>query len=96
MGPPRPTRIDFDATGLAPDATSVNLLARLQLVTRRAGADLSVRRASAELVSLLVFAGLAEVLLDEPGREIEEREERLGVEEERELADQAALEFDDL
>jgi hypothetical protein len=96
MGTPRTTRIEFDAAGLAPDATSVDFLARLQLLARRAGAELSLRRTSAELVSLLVLAGLADVLGAEPGGEIEEREERLRVEEERELADQPALELDDL
>jgi hypothetical protein len=90
------TRIDYDASGLPPDAASVDRLARLQLEARRNGDELRVRRASAELLELLAFAGLADVLGVEPCGQAEQREERLGVEEERELADPPALELEDL
>jgi hypothetical protein len=46
-----------------------------------------LRHASSELVELARFAGLAEALRLEPQRQPEEREERGGVEEERELPD---------
>jgi hypothetical protein len=96
MGAARLRPIVFDAAGLAPDAATVDLLARLQLAARRAGVELLLRRPSADLVALLAFAGLADALRVEPGREAEEREERAGLEEERELPDQPAFELDDL
>ena len=65
-------------------------LARLALAERRAGRVFRLTEASAELRELLVLTGLDGVLLGaEPGREAEEREERVGVEEERELDDPA-------
>ena len=88
-------RIVCDAAELAPDCATVDLLARLQLEARRRGGELWLRHPSAELVELIAFAGLADVLPVEGEREAEEREERLGLEEERELADQPTLELDD-
>jgi ABC-type transporter Mla MlaB component len=74
-----------------PDAVTVDALAQLQLTARRFGCHLRLRRMSAELQELLGFMGLQEVLLRlEVGRQAEEREERLGVEEERELDDPVA------
>jgi hypothetical protein len=54
---------------------------------RRHGFELRLRHASNELHELLSFCGLSEVLRLEPGGEAEEREQGLGVEEERELDD---------
>ena len=69
----------------APDLATVAALARLQLLIRRLGGQVLLRRASAELVGLLALTGLAEVLpLDpsaEPQRQAEQREQRLHVEE---------------
>jgi hypothetical protein len=48
-----------------------------------------VRHASPELAELLAFAGLDEVLGVRVRRQPEEREERVRVEEERELGDAA-------
>jgi hypothetical protein len=79
-----------DVRGLEADAVAVDALARLQLAARGIGAELRLCHASAELRCLLVFCGLDEVLGLEPERQPEEREERLGVEEEGELADPAA------
>jgi hypothetical protein len=78
-----------DVDSLVPDAAAVDGLARLKLAARRLGCDLRVRRASMELCQLLDFVGLADAVLDgvEVGREPEQREERVGVEEERELDD---------
>jgi anti-anti-sigma regulatory factor len=70
-----------------PDATTIDALARLQLTLRPHGLEIVLSGASAELVELLGFVGLADVLRVEPGRQAEEREERGGVEEERELDD---------
>jgi anti-anti-sigma regulatory factor len=72
---------------VSPDARVVDVLARLQLSARRLGCDLRLQRESAELQELLGFMGLAGVLRVEVGRQTENREQRLGVEEERELDD---------
>ena len=82
-------RIVCDVGGLAPpDVVAVDALARLQLTARRFGCRLRLRTVSAELEDLLAFMGLAEAVLRlEVGRQAEEREQRLGVEEERELDD---------
>lgn len=76
-----------DVSALRADAATVDALARVQLALRRQGYELRLRRATRELVELLAFAGLAEVLRVEAGRQAPEREERLRVEEERELGD---------
>ena len=78
-----------------PDVAAVEALARLRLATRRLGRRMRVRNASADFIALLAFMGLGDVLpvrADlrlEVGRQPEERKQRLGVEEERELADPA-------
>ena len=67
----------------------VDVLARLQLAARRRGVELRIHDASPELLELISLAGLDEVLI-EPRRQPEEREELLGVEEERQLPDPPA------
>jgi anti-anti-sigma regulatory factor len=85
--PPRRT-IDCDVGGLdPPDLHAVGVLARLHLVARRLGCDLRLCHASDELRELIAFAGLLDVLRVEPRGQAEEREERVGREEERELGD---------
>jgi ABC-type transporter Mla MlaB component len=80
---------------VAPDAVTVDALARLQLTARRVGRRASVAHASAELRGLLTFMGLSDALpLSEQsglqaGRQTEEREQRGRVEEERDPADPA-------
>jgi hypothetical protein len=87
------TSVACDVQALVPDAAAVDGLARLRVAARRLGCELHVRRASAELKELLAFVGLADAVLGVDGqsvevrREPEEREERVGVEEERELDD---------
>jgi hypothetical protein len=76
--------------GLEADAATLDLLARLQLSARRLGIEVRLLDASAELRELVDFAGLTDVLPFEPGREAEQREEALGVEEEGQLDDPAA------
>lgn len=66
---------------------AVNVLARLQLEARRRGVDLRLRAVAPALRELIALAGLEEALRVEPGRQPEQREERGGVEEERELGD---------
>jgi anti-anti-sigma regulatory factor len=66
---------------------TVDALARLQLAARRRGLELRLHSPGRELRELIELAGLNAVLGVEPRREAEEREERLGVEEEGELGD---------
>ena len=72
------------------DLGTVDALARLQLAARRSGLELRLRHVSDELLELITFVGLGEVLGLEPRRQPEEREERVGVEEEGELDDPSA------
>jgi anti-anti-sigma regulatory factor len=72
---------------MPPDLATIEALARLQLAARRAGIELRLRNVSAELRELLALVGLDDALGVEASRQTEEREQRLGVEEERELAD---------
>ena len=89
MAGPRPSTIVCDVGTLAPDVAAIDALARLQLAARRLGLEIRLRHASSELQCLLAFVGLSEVLRLETGGQPEEREERLGAEEERELGDPA-------
>jgi hypothetical protein len=90
MAGPRPSTIVCDVGALAPDAAAIEALARLQLAARRRGLEIRLRHASSELLGLLAFVGLSEVLRVETSGQPEEREERLGAEEERQLDDPAA------
>ena len=74
---------------IAPDATTVDALARLQLNARRLGQEVRLSHVSSELQELLDFVGLGEVLRVEPGGQAKEWEQRVGIEEERELDDPA-------
>jgi hypothetical protein len=88
MAQMRPSRLVCDASELRdPDVGTVADLARLQLAARRLDLEVVLRNASVELFELVAFVGLADVLRVELQRQPEEREERLGVEEERELDD---------
>ena len=69
---------------------TVDSLARLKLAARRSGADFRLRHVPRELEELITFVGLAEALGLEPRGQAEEREQRVGVEEERELGDPPA------
>ena len=72
------------------DLGTVDALARLRLAARRSGLELRLRHVSDELLELITFVGLAEALGLEPRGQAEEREERVGVEEEGELDDATA------
>ena len=68
----------------------LDVLARLQVVARRYGYELRVVETGEEVRCVIELAGLSAVLALVPKREPEEREQRLDVEEERELGDPAA------
>src|SRR5689334_19235884 len=51
-----------DVAGVQPDAVTVDALARLQLAARRHGCRVRLRGASPELVELVAFTGLEDVL----------------------------------
>jgi ABC-type transporter Mla MlaB component len=53
-----------DVSTVAPDAVTVDALARLQLAARRHGCQVRLRRASEELLALVTFMGLRDVLPD--------------------------------
>ena len=90
MTGPRPSTIVCDVGALVPDALTIDTLARFQLTARRHGFEIRLRDASTELQDLLAFVGLRDVLRVETGGQPEEGEERVGVEEERELDDPSA------
>jgi hypothetical protein len=82
-----PAPVVVDASMLASDGATIDRIARLQLAAHRLGRCVLLRGPSADLRSLIAFAGLDEVLRVEARREPEQREEPLGAEEERQLLD---------
>jgi ABC-type transporter Mla MlaB component len=71
------------------DLGTLEALARLRLTSQRLGCQMGVRNAPARLRDLILLAGLGRVvrLSVELGRQAEEWEEALRVEEERDPAD---------
>jgi ABC-type transporter Mla MlaB component len=53
-----------DVSGVDPDAVTVDALARLQLAAGRHGCQVRLRNASDELLELLAFMALRDVLAD--------------------------------
>ena len=53
-----------DVRGAEPDAVTADALARLQLAAGRRGCKVRLRGASTELLDLLAFMGLSDVLPD--------------------------------
>jgi ABC-type transporter Mla MlaB component len=51
-----------DVSGVEPDAVTVDALARLQLAARRRGCQVRLRSASSDLLELVAFMGLRNVL----------------------------------
>src|SRR5919205_3036378 len=51
-----------DVAGVEPDAVTVDALARLQLAARRHGCRVRLRNHSPELLELVAFMGLSDVL----------------------------------
>jgi hypothetical protein len=73
-----------------PDLGAIDRIARFHVVARRADCDLRLVNATRELLQLIRFAGLSEVLrIAESERQIEERENPRRVEEEGQLVDPA-------
>ena len=56
-----------DVEGVEPDAVTVDALARLQLGARRRGCTIHLRGASDELMELVEFMGLDNVLVEARG-----------------------------
>jgi ABC-type transporter Mla MlaB component len=85
------TIIDWDLSALVHvDAGTVDALARLHLTARRSGGCVRLCNVTPELLELVDFMGLRDVLLSvEPGGQTEAWEHGVGVEEERELDDPA-------
>jgi ABC-type transporter Mla MlaB component len=53
-----------DVRGVEPDAVTADALGRLQLAAGRRGCQVRLRSASTELLDLLAFMGLSDVLPD--------------------------------
>jgi ABC-type transporter Mla MlaB component len=53
-----------DVTGVEPDGVTVDALARLQLGAQRSGCRVRLRNASSELLELVDFMGLRDVLAE--------------------------------
>jgi ABC-type transporter Mla MlaB component len=53
-----------DVAGVGSDAVTVDALARLQLAAKRVGCQIRLRRASSDLLELVAFMGLEDVLAD--------------------------------
>jgi hypothetical protein len=80
------THVRVCVAGLTADVTTVAALARLTLLAQRRDARIRFLGASAELMELIELCGLSVCLLAdgsgiEPGRQAEQREESLCVEE---------------
>jgi ABC-type transporter Mla MlaB component len=60
-----PVIVICDVREVRADAAAVDVLARLQLAARRAGGGMRLRNASADLLALVAFMGLADVLPEE-------------------------------
>ena len=58
----RPDVALCDVTGVEADAVTVDALARLQLAAQRYGCQVRLRHASSELLDLLAFMGLRDVV----------------------------------
>jgi ABC-type transporter Mla MlaB component len=59
--------VEFDVRGAAPDAVTVDVLARLQLSARRHGCVVRLQGGTPELCSLVEFMGLSEIVcVDQP------------------------------
>jgi ABC-type transporter Mla MlaB component len=79
-----------DVGALSADAVAIDALARIQLAAQRMGRQVVLRHVTDELCALMALAGLDAVLRIEPRGQFEQREQRVGVEEERELDDPPA------
>jgi ABC-type transporter Mla MlaB component len=60
-----PVILICDVRGAQADAATVDVLARLQLAAKRGGSRMRLQNASADLLALVAFMGLADVLPEE-------------------------------
>jgi ABC-type transporter Mla MlaB component len=58
----RAATVVCDVRGVQPDAVTVDALCRLQLASRRQHCQIRLRNASDELLTLVAFMGLADIL----------------------------------
>ncbi|MDQ1380038.1 MAG: hypothetical protein QOJ71_757 [Actinomycetota bacterium] len=66
---PEPTIVGCDVSRVTePDECALDALARLQLTARRLGATIHLHHATPALADLIELAGLADVLIVEPGK----------------------------
>ena len=56
--------VDCDVADVTPDAATVEVLARLHLAAKRYGCHVRLCHASAELMEIVAFMGLGEVLIE--------------------------------
>jgi hypothetical protein len=62
--PHRPSSVvECDVRGVTPDAITVEVLARLQLIARRNGCTLRLLNASIEVLDVVEFMGLGRILM---------------------------------
>jgi ABC-type transporter Mla MlaB component len=66
MTVPSETNVVCDVACARADVLTVEALARLQLAARRHGCRVTLRHASEELLQLIAFMGLRDVLPDDP------------------------------
>jgi ABC-type transporter Mla MlaB component len=59
-----PSFVLCDVAGVEPDAVTVDALCRLQVAARRYGCQVRLRHASDDLLDLVAFMGLSDVLPD--------------------------------
>ena len=63
---PDPVTFTIDARDVDPSAVTVDALARLQLAAKRLSCSLLLHNSSPELLELVAFMGLADVLQESP------------------------------
>jgi hypothetical protein len=66
LGEDAPLVVHCEASSVAPDAVTIEALARLKLVAQRAGCTVRLCNASDELMALVAFLGLSDVLTAQP------------------------------
>ena len=64
LGKCAPGDVHCDVLRVQPDAVTVDALARLQLAARRRGIRVRLRNASPELLELVAYLGLSDVVTD--------------------------------
>ena len=62
LGEHKPAFVECDVAGVGPDAVVVDALARLELAARKYACHVRLRSASRELLELVAFMGLENVL----------------------------------